>query len=350
MKKRGHNIDEYGDRWVDTTSDTTVWKPGFGADQPGSGSFEAETIFGSLPNSDKFGTKGGIEWTSSETHTTDDPLGAVLANAGKAAGAGLGNSRPPDLHVVGKSAMKAVDVLAGQGIPVEVDPQLKAQIKALKEHQTPEQAGVVDLGADQATKDRQVKSFLGKVQALMGRAFAQAKAKSDQNAQALERQAAAGTSNEAYGIRSKLKAYQAGDEAAIDTIAQVSPGLAGEMGRSAKPADLIPSGPAINLNVGGLTRALAQDRDRETQAPPLPADSSDPAFGDLGKRCKQAAQNAAAKLAAAKPGSDEARYLADLKIALEEGGKNPAEAVRKVRGLSGTELPVVLAQLGAPAK
>jgi regulator of sirC expression with transglutaminase-like and TPR domain len=345
MKKRGHTIDEYGDRWVDTTSDTTVWKPGFGADKPGSGSFEAETIFGSLPNSDKFATKGGIEWTSSETHTTADPLGAVLANAGKAAGAGLGSSRPSDLHVIGKSAVKAAEA-AG----IEVDPQLKAQIEALKAHQTPEQAGVVDLGADQATKDRQVKSFLGKVQALMGRAFSQAKAKSDQNSQALERQAAAANPAEAYGIRSKLKAYQAGDEAAIATIAQVSPGLAGEMGRSAKPDDLVLAGPAITLNVGGLTRALAQDRDRETKAPPLAANSSDPAFVDLGKRCTQAAQNCATKLAAAKPGSDEARYLADLKTALEQGGKNPAEAVRMVRGLSGTELPVVLAQLGAPAK
>ena len=345
MKKRGHTIDEYGDRWVDTTSDTTVWKPGFGADKPGSGSFEAETIFGSLPNSDKFATKGGIEWTSSETHTTADPLGAVLANAGKAAGAGLGSSRPSDLHVIGKSAVKAAEA-AG----IEVDPQLKAQIEALKAHQTPEQAGVVDLGADQATKDRQVKSFLGKVQTLMGRAFSQAKAKSDQNSQALERQAAAANPAEAYGIRSKLKAYQAGDEAAIATIAQVSPGLAGEMGRSAKPDDLVLAGPTISLNVGGLTRALAQDRDRETKAPPLAADSSDPAFVDLGKRCTQAAQNCATKLAAAKPGSDEARYLAELKKALEEGGKNPAEAVRTVRGLSGTELPVVLAQLGAPAK
>ena len=344
MKKRGHHIDEYGDRWVDTTSDTTVWKPGFGADKPGSGSFEAETIFGSLPNSDKFGTKGGIEWTSSETHTTDDPLGAVLANAGKAAGAGLGNSRPPDLHVIGKSAVKAAEA-AG----IDVDPELKAQIEALKAHQTPEQAGVVDLGADQATKDQQVKSFLGKVQALMGRAFSVAKAKSEQNFQAIDRQAAAGAPNEADGIRSKLKAYQAGDEAAISTIAQVSPGLAGEMGRSAKPADLMPADPA-NLNFGGLTRALAQDRDSEIQAPPLPADSSDPAFSDLGRRCKLAAHNCAAKLAAAKPGSDEARYLAELKTALEQGGDNPAEAVRTVRGLAGMELPVVLAQLGAPAK
>jgi hypothetical protein len=98
-----------------------------------------------------------------------------------------------------------------------------------------------------------------------------------------------------------------------------------------------------------LARTLAADRDSDAQAPPLPADSNDPAFGDLGERCKQAAKNVSAKLAAAKPGSDEARYLADLKTALEQGASHPAEAVRIVRGLTGTELPAVLAQLGVSA-
>ena len=120
--------------------------------------------------------------------------------------------------------------------------------------------------------------------------------------------------------------------------------------QSVKPADLALSGPAVDINVGGLSRALAQDRDSDTQAPPLPAVGNDPAFRDLGRRCKLAAQAAGAKLASAKPGSDEARYLSDLKAALEQGGSNPAEAVRTVRGLSGLELPVVLAELGAPAK
>jgi tetratricopeptide (TPR) repeat protein len=358
MKRRGHNIDEYGDRWVDTTSDTTIWKPGFGEDKPGSGSFEAEVIFGTLPNSDKFGTKGGVEWTS--LGDTDDPLGAVLANAGKAAGAGLGNSRTPDLHVIGKSASKAVKILGEHEIPIEVDkslqekikdlPRLLAQIKGLRDHNTPEQAGVVDLGADPATRDKQVKSFMDKVQALMGRAIALAKDKSEANAGKDEAAAAGLTPDKAIEVRSKVQAYQSSDKAAMDTIAEASPGLAAEMGRSARPADLALSGAAINVNVGGLTRALAQNRDSDAQAPALPADSSDPAFRDLGRRCILAAQNAAAKLAAAKPGSDEARYLADLKAALEQGGSNPAEAVRTVRGLSGLELPVVLAQLGAPAK
>lgn len=54
-------------------------------------------------------------------------------------------------------------------------------------------------------------------------------------------------------------------------------------------------------------------------------------------------------LAAAKPGSEDAQNLTELKTALEQGAKDPAEAVRNVRGVSGTELAVVLAQLGVPA-
>lgn len=60
-------------------------------------------------------------------------------------------------------------------------------------------------------------------------------------------------------------------------------------------------------------------------------------------------KQAEAKRAAAKPGSDEARYLANLKAALERGAANPAEAIRNVRALSGHELAAVLAELGVPA-
>ena len=348
MKKREHNIVEYGDRWVDTTTDATIWKPGFGNDKPGSSSFEAEVIFGTMPHSDKFGTKGGIEWTSSATHTTADPLGAVLANTGKAVGAGLGNSHPLDLHTIGKSAAKAAEA-AG----VEVEPQLKAQIDALKAHKTPEQAGVVTLGADKATKDRETKAFLDKVQNLMGRAYKTAKTKSDQNMKALEKQAnSAGKSDEAYQLRAQVKAYQAGNDAALTTISQVSPGLIPQMVPATKAVDLAPetfNGGQGSLNLGGLSRALDSDLKSAENASPLPADGNDKAFAGLGDRCKEGAKKVDAKLKAAKPGSEEAIYLADLKKALEQGGDNPAEAIRTVRGLSGRELAVVLAQLNVPA-
>ncbi len=147
MQKRGHDVVEYGDRWVDNTTDTTIWKPGFDGDRPGSGSFEAGAIFGTLPQSDKFGTKGGTDMVNvkkggvvEDSKTVlDDPLGGILANAGKSSGAGLGNSRPKDLHTIGKSASKCLDILKATGSKdVDVDPQLRSQIEALRNHKTPE--------------------------------------------------------------------------------------------------------------------------------------------------------------------------------------------------------------------
>ncbi|MEI7751792.1 MAG: hypothetical protein WCJ71_06845, partial [Candidatus Omnitrophota bacterium] len=348
MKANGHNVVEYGDRWVDTTTDSTIWKPGFGADKPGSSSFEAEVIFGTLPHSDKFGTKGGIEWTSSATHETADPLGAVLANTGKAVGAGLGNQHPVDLHTIGKSASKAAELTG-----VDVESQLKSQIDALRGHQTPEQAGIVDLGADQATKDKQIQTFLGRVQSLMTSAYKSAKTTSDKNMKTLEAQAkAAGNTDEGYKLRAQVKAYKAGNDAALTTISQVSPGLVAKMDPAAKVGDIVPElsgtgkGP---LNLGGLAKELTQDREDAAKAPPLPADSKDPAFAGLDKRCEAGVKKVSEKLAAAKPGSEDAKYLTELKAALEQGAKDPAEAVRSVRGVSGTELSVVLAQLGVPS-
>ncbi|MBF0505078.1 MAG: tetratricopeptide repeat protein [Candidatus Omnitrophica bacterium] len=344
MKKRGHSIDEYGDRWVDNTNDTTLWKPGFGADNPASSSFQAEVIFGTMPHSDKFGTQGGIEWTTSATHTTDDPLGAVLANAGKAAAAGLGNTHPKDLHTIGKSAVKALEAA---DIKIK-DVELKSQIKGLKDHLTPEQAGIYNLGDDQATKDKKVKEFLYKVQSLMGMAYNAAKVKSEKSFEKFEPNPK-DTSEGANKIRAKLKAYQAGNEAAIETISQASPGLAGQMGQPSKTSDFIPQGVDLDMagdNIGGLSRALNEDWDTDNSLPTVTFDNNDPAFAGLGERCKQAAALVSKQIASAIPFSDESKYLNELKKALEKGASDPAEAIREIRALSGTELPVVLAELG----
>jgi hypothetical protein len=71
------------------------------------------------------------------------------------------------------------------------------------------------------------------------------------------------------------------------------------------------------------------------------------AFGDLADRCREGSRLVKTRLAAATPGSDEARYLAKLDAALDRGATHPAEAVSEVRALSGFELAVVLRQLGA---
>jgi hypothetical protein len=56
------------------------------------------------------------------------------------------------------------------------------------------------------------------------------------------------------------------------------------------------------------------------------------------------------KLKAARPGTDEAKYLADLKTVLQQGVSNPGLAVQQTRQLTGYELAEVLKQLGASAK
>ncbi|MBF0505156.1 MAG: hypothetical protein HQL14_08680 [Candidatus Omnitrophica bacterium] len=127
------------------------------------------------------------------------------------------------------------------------------------------------------------------------------------------------------------------------------PGLAGQMFVPAKPEDVIPAVPkdnSLKINIGGLTRALDEDRDMFTSLNPVTFDPNALAFVRLGKRCKQAAQIVQDKLFKTIPFTEESDYLTKLKKVLDEGATNAAEAVRKVRELSGTELPVVLAELG----
>jgi hypothetical protein len=55
------------------------------------------------------------------------------------------------------------------------------------------------------------------------------------------------------------------------------------------------------------------------------------------------------KLKAAKPGTDEAKYLTDLKGVLQQAVANPGVAVQQARQLTGYELAAVLKQLGVQA-
>ncbi len=187
----------------------------------------------------------------------------------------------------------------------------------------------------------------------MGKAYNSAKARSEQRAKEL-RETANSTNDpgESYKILSNLGAYKAGNDAAMATIAQASPGLGKVM---SKPEKTIAAGPkdmsdqTYKVNLHGFANALLGNRQSAATAQPPPADPNDPAFAGLSKRCKEGAARVQEKLKAAKQGSDEAKYLAELKSALEKGEKNPAEAVRAVRGLSGTELAAVLSQLGVGA-
>jgi len=183
-----------------------------------------------------------------------------------------------------------------------------------------------------------------KVEALLAAAYRKAKTTSEGNIEVLEKQAdAKGTSNEAYALRARIKGYLAGDQAALTTIAKVAPDLV------ARWAPVVPEA-SVNrfVNFGGLAKSLTQEGEDARTAPPLSSDGGDKTLADLKDRCKDAAQRVEAKRAAAKPGSDEARYLADLKAVLTQGATNPTDAIRGVRMLSGFELSAVLAQLGVP--
>jgi TPR repeat protein len=342
-----HNVYEYGDRWVDTTSDTTIWKPGFNGDKPGSSSFEAEAMFGSLPGSDKFGTKGGVEWTGKPSVPPNDPLGVVLANLGKATGAGLGTARPKDLHVIGKSA----DKVLGPGMPgVEIDAKLRQQLTDLRNHMTPEQAGVLTLGASDAVKQKEQQAFLDKIQDLMVRSYRAAKATSLEKTSVLERQAdAASSPKDAAELRIRAAAYRASNDAALATIGSVAPELAGKMAATTLPPAAAPVDGVKTGKPGELLKTLEQARVVD-DTPPSPFVSGDPYFRDLGDRCKQAATELDGRIKAAKPGSDEAKYLVELKTAMELGSTNPPAALQQVRSLSGYELPVVLNDLGIASK
>ncbi len=339
MKNRGHNVYEYGDRWVDTTSDTTIWKPGFNGDLPGSSSFEAEAIFGSLPGSDKFGTRGGVEWTSGKA-VPADPRGVVLANMGKAAGAGLGSKRPVDLHVIGKSAQKVLDpAISG----IEVDPTLRAQLDALRNHQTPEQAGILTLGATEQQKAKEQQAFLEKVGDLMANAYKAASEKSNANLEKLQSQASTATDPaEAEKMRIQVAAYQSSDRGALDTIGRVAPDLVGKIAAANPPESLKLSHESSSA---ASATSATEEKTLETTFP-----ANDPAFGDLGTRCKDAVTVLDAKIKEAKPGSDSAKYLLELQVALRAGSTNPAAAVLSVRNLSGRELRQVLSDLGIESK
>ncbi len=98
-----------------------------------------------------------------------------------------------------------------------------------------------------------------------------------------------------------------------------------------------------------LLDQLIADRKEEGTAT-VQFTAGDPAFKGIGDQCKAAIASVDEKLKAAKPGSDDAKYLSDLKSLLMQGESNPAVAIQQSRSLTGYELSSVLKQLGAPLK
>jgi hypothetical protein len=122
--------------------------------------------------------------------------------------------------------------------------------------------------------------------------------------------------------------------------------MAAEMGRVQKAGRPALKAATLKVNVGGLLRSLTRERESAAEAAAPLVTATVPGLDGLDKRCRQASQVVATRLSAAKPGTEQARYLQQLQKVLEAGARNPAAAVQGVRALSGRELSVVLAQLG----
>jgi len=355
LQKSGLEVLDYPDRWIVPGTDMTVWKPGHGADKPGSTSFELATIYDSLPGSDKFPTRGGVEYTLQQGQTgeliplpgwardlakqgqTGDPRGAVIANLKKAVEAGIGGrASQADLHVVGKSVDKAIQISG-----IKVDAKLAKMNQKRREHQTDDESEITTFGATAEVKARERADYLRQNQKTLVDAYEAASVKSAQSEAILRSDLAAaqvrGDQAAAQNIRETLMAYKISNDMALQTIAKSDPATVGLIfTRQTLP-------PPSQANTGYLLNQLMQSRE---QPPPMPPVSI--AMPGVGERCKTATAAVVEKLRLTKAGSPEALYLDRLQKALERGSRDPSQAVTEVRLLSGMELSHVLQQL-APA-
>lgn len=341
LSAKGLKVQEFGDRWV-VSNDTTVWKPA-AADAVGSSSYEAQVIHGASRGSDKFATQAGQDFTKGQD--TGDQLGPVIDNFKKAGEAGLGGEGPKDMHVIGKSADKALGV-AKTNAPAG----LRSKLSALRDHQLPEQAGILTLGASKEFKAKEMDSFLGSTEQAMGEAYkAASKSSTAHEADLVAQKQSAlqnGDAKTASAIQRQLAVVRTDNRLAFATISDYAPEL---MSTLPPPGGAAPRTP---VSIGGWTPLLQQlnaDRADEGKAT-VQFNSNDLAFKGLSDRCKSVTATVDEKLKAAKPGTDEAKYLADLKTVLQQGVSNPGLAVQQTRQLTGYELAEVLKQLGENAK
>jgi hypothetical protein len=342
LQDKGLHVVEYGDRWV-VSNDTTVWKPAAGG-AVGSSSYEAQVIHGALRGSDKFATQSGQNFTKGQESC--DQLGAVIDNFKKAGEAGLGSESPKDLHVIGKSVDKALGIAEVKSIP-----GLKQKASALRDHQLPEEAGIVTLGASTEFKAREMDGFLNSARQGIGEAYkSAAKQSAAFEADLLSQKQAAiakGDIKTASAIQKQLAIVRVDNRLAYGTVADANPGLFATL--PPPEGTVTPSGtPPEPMSVGWtpLLTTLQSEARTEGQAT-VQFDPNDPVLKAAAERCKLGVTSVDQKLKSAKAGTEEARHLTALKGVLQSGVTNPALAIQQTRQLTGYELAEVLRQLGA---
>lgn len=173
--KNGIKVKDLSDRWVVPGRDITVWKPTAGKDAAGGSAYEAGVHFAAKPQSDKFPTEGGLHSTSGGKIGTEDPRGAVLANIKKASDGGVtGDPSKMDLHIVGKSASKAMGAAGTE----KANPDFIRKANAVRSHLSPEEAGIAPFGASRKYKAGRLKEFQEEALSEINRAYDKAGAAS----------------------------------------------------------------------------------------------------------------------------------------------------------------------------
>jgi tetratricopeptide (TPR) repeat protein len=356
MRDKGHKALEFSDRWVLPGTDTTIWKPNARPEKIGSSAHSASVDYFASRGSDKFPTEGGVAYTTGNAAGIEDPAGAVISNLKKATEAGIGGSTAePDYHIIGKSCDKAAEVANKYNPEKPIrDPEFFQKAQGVREHKTPEEAGVMTFGNPAEAKKNESRQFLSRAQEHMDTAMKSGEAAS-QKRNAEDRQMIAdleetGNKKTANRIREMLVRARVSNEAAMQSLSRQDPAFISRIhrGLASVPPLTPPPSPDRKFGYGWLLEST-----KKLNAEPRPdtGGTAAPPLADTMKAASLAIDNEA--LPVFKADSPEKTYFQSIKNAFDAGGTNPVYAARAVRAASGYEMTKVaadMASLGARKK
>lgn len=348
MKKKGHNVLEFSDRWVIPGTDTTIWKPNARPEKIGSSAHSSSVDYFTSRSSDKFPTEGGVAYTTGNSAGVEDPAGAVIANLKKATEAGIGGgTADPDYHIIGKSCDKAAEVANKYDPhnPIQ-DPDFFQKAKGVREHKTPEEAGVLTFGNPPSAKENESRQFLSRAQRHMQSAMKSGETASQQiNADNLRLVTAcdeAGDRKTAKRIREMLVRARVSNEAAMQSLSRQDPAFIARIHGALCSVPQPPQPPPPPGRAFGKGWLL--ESSRKVNAEPLPpVPPTAPPLADTMRAASQAIDKQA--LPALKPGTPQKDHFQTLKTAFDAGDRNPVYAARSVRAATGYEMSKVASDL-----
>jgi hypothetical protein len=356
MHDNGHGVLEFSDRWVLPGTDTTIWKPNARPEKIGSSAHSASVDYFTSRGSDKFPTEGGVAYTTGNAAGIEDPAGAVISNLKKATEAGIGgNTADPDYHIIGKSCDKAAEVANKYNPekPIQ-DPEFFKKAQGVREHKTPEEAGVMTFGNPAEAKKGESRQFLSRAREHMNTAMQSGEAAS-QKRNAEDRQFIAdleetGDKKIANHIREMLVRARVSNEAAMQSLSRQDPGFISQIHRGL--AAVPPQPPLTPPTDRKFGYGWLLESTQKLNAEPRPdAGTAAPPLEDTMKAASQAIDKEA--LSVFKADSAEKTYFQSIKNAFDAGATNPVYAARAVRAASGYEMSKVaadVASLGARKK